>query len=197
MNRRSILLLALLVLLIAGCTTTPPSRFYVLTAQPAVEQKSAIPKLVVGVGPVRLAAYLERPQIVGWESSNQIKVEEFDRWGGTLEGNISWVMAENLSQVLGSDAVVSFPWEPAVVPNYQVAIDIRRFDPASDNQVHLSAQWRILGDDGRAMLAIEKTALSEPLESTEFAAQVAAQSRALGRLSDAIAARILELEARR
>lgn len=197
MNRRSIRLLPLLMLLLAGCSTTPPSRFYVLTAQPAVEQKPATSSLVVGVGPVRLVAYLERPQIVAWESANQIKVEEFDRWGGTLEDNITWVMAENLSHALGSSAVVSFPWERAVLPEYQVAIDVRRFDPSSDNRVYLSAQWRILGDDGRELRAIENSTLNEPLEGSGFAAQAAAQSRALGRLSDAIAAKILELEARR
>lgn len=191
------MLLPLLVILLASCTTTPPSRFYVLTPQPASPINSKASNLVVGVGPVRLVAYLERPQIVARDSSNQLKVEEFDRWGGALEGNITWVMAENLSYVLGSDAVVTFPWERAVMPDYQVAIDIRRFDPANDNLLHLSAQWRILGDDGRALYAIAKSELSEPMENSSFAAQVAAQSRALARLSAVIATRIGALRSSR
>lgn len=176
-----------------GCTTTPPSRFYVLTPQASAVEASRTADLVVGVGPVRLVDYLERPQIVARDGANLLRVEEFDRWGGTLETNVAWVMAENLSRVLGTDAVVTFPWERAVVPRFQVAIDIRQFDPASDNQVRLIAQWRILGDDDRALYAIEKSELTEVMGGTGFAAQVAAQSRLLARLSEAIAARIKQL----
>lgn len=191
-NIKRLLLLSAVVLL-AGCATTPPSRFYLLTPKAALPGGSKVSNLVVGVGPVRLVDYLERPQIVARDSANQLRIEEFDRWGGTLETNITWVMAENLSQVLSTDAVVTFPWERAVVPDYQVAIDIRRFDPAPDNQVLLSVQWRILGDEGRKLYAIEKSEFSEAMEGSGFASQVAAQSRALARLSDAVAARIRSL----
>ena len=187
------LLLLLAVVLLSGCTTTPPSRFYVLTPKTSAPAGAMLSNLVVGVGPVRLVDYLERPQIVARDSENQLKIEEFDRWGGTLEANITWVMAENLSQALGTDAVVTFPWERAVVPDYQIALDIRRFDPAPNNQVLLSAQWRILGDEGRQLYAIEISEFSEAMEGPGFAAQVAAQSRALARLSDAVAARIGKL----
>lgn len=186
-------LLPLLVLLLVGCTTTPPSRFYVLTPQATSLVDAKDFDLVVGVGPVRLVAYLERPQIVAREGDHLLKLEEFDRWGGTLETNITWVMADNLSRGLGTDAVVTYPWERAVVPDYQVSIDIRRFDLTADGEVHLSAQWRILGDDGRELFAIEKTELSEPMSGSGFAAQVAAQSRVLANLSDTIAAKIAQL----
>lgn len=187
---KNIRLVLLAITLLAGCTTTPPSRFYVLTPQASSAGASAHSDLVVGIGPVRLVAYLERPQIVARDSANQLRVEEFDRWGGTLETSIAWVMAENLSRALGTDAVVTFPWERAVIPKYQVAIDIRRFDPTPDNQVWLSAQWRILGDEGRALFAIEKSEMNEPVQGSGYAAQVAAQSRLLARLSDEIATRI-------
>jgi len=102
-------------------------------------------------------------------------------------------MAENLSRELGTDAVVTFPWERAVLPDFQVAIDIRRFDATGSGEIQLSAQWRILGDDGRKLFAIQKSEFIEPMENAGFAAQVAAQSRALARLSNAIAVQIGEL----
>jgi len=82
MNYFKILLLLLIMLVLVGCSTTPPSRFYVLTPQATSNVDTKDFDLVVGVGPVRLVAYLERPQIVARESANQLKVEEFDRWGG-------------------------------------------------------------------------------------------------------------------
>ncbi len=191
-TRTALSLFALLLLL--GCAT-PPSRFYVLTAQSQAGPEPPAADLTLGVGPVRLVPYLERPQIVARERGNRLKIEEFDRWGGTLEASVTWVMAENLSRSLGTDAVVTFPWERAVTPDYQVAIDVRQFDAAADGQVRLIAQWRILGDDGRRLYTIGRSDIREPLSGQGFESQVAAQSRALARMSDEIAAALRELRA--
>jgi len=192
-TRTGLLLFALLLLL--GCTTTPPSRFYVLTAQSQAGSEPPAADLTLGVRPVRLVPYLERPQIVAREEGSRLNVEEFDRWGGSLEASITWVMAENLSRSLGTDAVVTFPWERAVIPGYQVAIDVRQFDAGADGQVRLIAQWRILGDDGRRLYTIGRSDIREPLIRQGFEGQVAAQSGALARMSDEIAAALRELRA--
>ena len=118
----------IIALMLAGCATSSPSRFYLLTPVDAVDQGPALEHLVLGVGPVRLAAYLERPQIVGRASANRLNVEEFERWGGTLEANVTRVVAENLSRSLGTESVVTYPWERALAPDYQVAIDVREFE---------------------------------------------------------------------
>ena len=65
----------MLSLTLAGCSTSPPSRFYLLTPGEAALEGPALKDLVLGVGPVRLAAYLERPQIVARKSVNRLKVE--------------------------------------------------------------------------------------------------------------------------
>jgi hypothetical protein len=193
--KKLILLLLPPLLWLTGCSSTPPSRFYVLTAEVAGSGgETRYPDLVLGVGPIRLADYLERPQIVARASDNRLQVEEFDRWGGSLETNIKWVMAENLAQALGTNAVVAFPWERAVVPRYQVMIDIRRFDPTAGNLIRLGAQWQILGEDGRELLSIGRSDISEPIVGAGFEAQVAAQSRALARLSLEIVDRLQPLE---
>ena len=177
----------MLSLTLAGCSTSPPSRFYLLTPGEAALEGPALEDLVLGVGPVRLAAYLERPQIVARKSANRLKVEEFDRWGGTLEANITWVVAENLSNNLGTESVVTFPWERALVPDYQVAIDVRQFDLSNPGQVRLTALWRLLGPRGEKLHVIRKSDIREPVWGAGFDAQVAAQSKALARMSLEIA----------
>jgi len=184
-----------ILLMLLGCATTPPSRFYVLTPQSQAGPEPPVADLTLGVGPVRLVPYLERPQIVARERDNRLKVEEFERWGGTLESSVTWVMAENLSRSLDTDAVVAFPWERAVTPDYQVAIDVRQLDASDDGQVRLIAQWRILGDDGRRLYTIGRSDIREPLIDEDFEHQVAAQSRALARMSDEIAAALRGLRA--
>ncbi len=186
----------LVLLLLAGCGTTPPTRFYLLTPEENVSGNEVLPQdMVVGVGPVRLADYLGRPQVVLRESSNRLKVEEFERWGGSLESNVSRVVAENLTALLGTESVVTFPWERAVLPGYQVAIDIRRMDAMPNNATRLTALWRILGDDGRKILAIERTDITQQAADASIEALMAAQSRALAALSKQIAAKIRGLSA--
>jgi uncharacterized lipoprotein YmbA len=179
---------------LAGCATSTPSRFYLLTPGEAAPAGPALEDLVLGIGPVRLAAYLERPQIVARKSANRLKVEEFDRWGGTLEANITWVVAENLSRDLGTESVVTFPWERALVPGYQVTIDVRQFDLIRPDEVRLTALWRLLGPRGDKLHAIRKSDIREPVAGEGFEAQVAAQSRALARMSLEIAEAIRRLE---
>lgn len=190
---RSVLWL-MLSMTLAGCATSTPSRFYLLTPGEAAPEGPALKDLVLGIGPVRLAAYLERPQIVARKSANTLKVEEFDRWGGTLEANITWVVAENLSRDLGTESVVTFPWERALLPGYQVTIDVRQFDLIRPDEVRLTALWRILGPRGEKLHAIRKSDIREPVTREGFEAQVAAQSRALAQMSREIAEAIRRLE---
>ncbi len=44
--------------------------------------------------------------------------------------------------LLGTESVVTFPWERAVQPGYQVAIYIRRLDAMSNNKTRLTTLWR-------------------------------------------------------
>lgn len=177
----------ILMFMLAACTTSTPSRFYLLTPGVAGGGGPPIENLVVGVGPIRLATYLERPQIVVRENSNRLNVHEFDRWGGNLEANISWVVAENLSRSLGTESVVTYPWERPVKPDFQVAIDIREFELVGPREVRLTALWRLVGADGETLHAIRRTRISTPVAGEGFEFQVAAQSDALARMCREIA----------
>ena len=50
--------------------------------------------------------------------------------------------------------------------------------------------------DGRELLAIRRTDIQEPISDSEMGTLVAAQSRALGRMSEEIASAIRELHSR-
>ena len=181
------LCLMLLAMLLTACTSTSPtSRFYVLTP---VEQASGAQAagLIIGMGPLRLPAYLDRSQMVSQTDANQLRLDEFERWAGDLSANINDVIAENLSRMLGTDQVVTHPWARAVPVQYQVALDIRRFDVTRDNNVYLLAQWRLFKNDGKKLLEIKRTELTQPVNGGSHSARAAAQSVALAKLSRQIA----------
>ena len=71
-----------MLLFVGGCSRTQPSRLYVLTpvAVPAAQQAGvATHSLALGLGPVELPQYVERPQILTRTGPNAFDLAEFDR----------------------------------------------------------------------------------------------------------------------
>src|SRR5262249_15427544 len=103
--------IVLLLLTLGGCSNTSPTRFYVLSAM--TDQAAAVPGKgpAVGIGPITLPQYLNRPQIVTPVSGNQLAVAEVDQWGGDLNDNVTRALATNLSSLLETDRVFPFPWK--------------------------------------------------------------------------------------
>ncbi len=182
-------------LTLTGCATSAPAHFYVLNPvhEGAVEFTS---QTTVGVGPVVIPAYLDQPQMVRRATANRLDVNEFDRWGGPLQQDLTRVIAQNLSGYLRTPRVVTYPWETAVPVDYQVTADIRRFDAAIDGDVHLEAVWAIFRDGGRRLVHMTQASIRVPVLGEDLDAVVRAQSDAVGELSEAIAHRISEMSGR-
>ena len=165
---------------------SPPTQHYVLS--PVIEATSnataspAAP-LVVGVGPVNLPAYLDRPQIVIRLAPDLIGISEFDQWGEALRDGITRVVAVNLARLLPENRVVTFPWHSTEAIRYQIVLDIVQLDGPAGGSVALDARWRVLDPSG-SEVAAHISRLSEPAGAGTTAA---AMSRALGALSHDIA----------
>ena len=84
-------------------------RFYLVTPLEGAQAAAPAPGPGVVVAAVRLPKYLERPQLVTRSGDNRLQLEEFHQWGGNLGKDLTRVLAENLSRLLGSDAVVAAP----------------------------------------------------------------------------------------
>jgi uncharacterized lipoprotein YmbA len=186
----------LAVALVTGCASSPPVRFYVVTplAGPAPAARAPGPGVVVAA--VRLPEYLERPQLVTRSGDNRLQLEELHQWGGNLAKDLTRVMAENLSLLLASDAVVAAPHTLRMRPDYRVEIEVLRFERAGDARVHLAAKWWLQrGSDGTPLASPTTTLASEPLpEGASAELTVAAMSGVYGELSRAIAQAISRQE---
>lgn len=192
------LFLALVVLLSnAGCARTQPSRFYALTpvweSRPLTDEELFAEGDRIGVGPVEIPSYLDRPQIVTQKGFHQVHLAEYDRWAGSLKENINTVIAENLSALLPGRQVFIFPWKSATEVRYQIVVRIIRFDPKPDEQVGLDAYWAVLGGESQKMLFDKTTHIRLPLSGKSYNDIVGVQSMALGELSREIAEAIMTL----
>jgi len=189
-RRRPLILGALTLLAVAclGCRSSPPTQHHVLspviaTSSPGMSDTALL--CVVGVGPVSLPAYLDRPQMVLRTAPDDIDVREFDQWGEPLRDGITRVVAVNVARLLPESLVVVFPWRSTEKIRYQIVVEVAQMDGPAGGNVTLDARWRVLDASGK-QIAARAVHLSEPAGGGA-ATTASAMSRALGTLSRDIA----------
>jgi len=184
-----ILATCLCLALLAGCGVTPPARFYILTPVDDSGTKTA-PGPALGVGPVTFPAYLERLEIAHRSGDNQLQFADQDRWAEPLKTTFSRTLAENLSVMLPTDQVNLFPWGRSTLIDYQISIDVMRFDADASGTVTLIAGWEIIQPDDAPAASRQRRSYTETAGGMVYPAIVAAQSRCVERLARDIIATI-------
>jgi uncharacterized lipoprotein YmbA len=192
-SRRSVSAVASAVALIAGvsgCASVPETRFYVLTPVALAEQpsdRSGGNRPIVGLRPVELPAQLDRPQIVTSVGGNVLHLAEFDRWAAPLGDNFTRVLAEDLARLVLAERVAVFPWIGSRPIDYEVAVEVSRFDGTLGGDCWLVAAWAV---SRRGVKEATATGTSSYRESAggSYAAMVSAQSRLVAALGRDIAA---------
>ena len=195
--RRRLAILAVLAagLTLAGCAETPPTRFYTLSPlenAPGGTPPASLPELTVGVGPVTLPPYLDRPQLVTRAGGNRMVLADFDSWVEPLQGMFTRVLGENLALLLGTDDVLQLPQNRDFALDRQVEVDVTRFDVDDAGNAVLDARWWVYGRNGDKLLRSGRSTVSEPAAVDDYTAAAAALSRALGAMSTEIAQAIAD-----
>ncbi len=195
--RRRFLLLGLGLLFVLGCASSPPTRFYTLSSlqEGGIERRGSTSDqgFVITVGPVKFPGYLDRAEIVTRSSSNKIAVSDFDVWGGSFEENFSRALAENLSVLLSTEIVTVYPRFHPEFAKYQIGVDVIRFDGSLGGDVSLIARWAIFEGKEKKLVSVRKSTIIEPSGAKSYEAMVAADSKALEKLSREIAETIKTL----
>ncbi len=139
------------------------------------------------MGPVSLAGYLDRINLVTQEAPNQLGVAENHRWAGDLSSSITNVTAANLGRLLQTGNVQSYPWQSDREIDYQVTLEIRQLHSQSDGYAIIEAGWRAYSLPDRRLVASKTFTDREALTEDGYNASVAAQSILLERLARNIA----------
>jgi len=172
----------LCLVILAGCGVTPPARYYILT--PVVDSEvTTVAGPALGIGPVDFPAYLDRPEIVHRSGDNQLYFADSDRWAEPLKTTFSRTLAENLSVMLPTDQVSLYPWARATRVDYQITIDVARFDADAGGTVVLTAGWELVRPDDNTILSRHRQTYTEATGGLVYPAVVAAQSRTIERLA--------------
>ena len=179
-------MIAVAMLAVTGCGSTPPSNHYQLD-EPAATRLSGIDRgIAVGVGPVILEPYLDRPQIVIRGAGHKLELSEFNRWSEPLKDSISRVIIVNLSNMLESTRVFQVPRRNKTIPlEFRIEIEIARFDGELGGDALLVARWTLYGRQEKALLT-KVSIISESSDGEGFDNLIAAQNRTLHKLSKEI-----------
>lgn len=143
--RSMVLVLSVLVPTLWGCAGTAPSRYYGLSPMAASEStpsKESRP-FTVGVTRLTLPEFLDRPQIATRLGPHEIRYDEFNRWAEPLKDNLSRVLGENLSALLGPDRVLVSSGAGALSADYHVWVEVIQFDAGPGGDFSLAAQWSL------------------------------------------------------
>jgi len=185
----------------AGCAvsclgSSPNVTFYTMKGVAGSPVAGAPAGLAVGVGPIRVPRYLDRPELVRRpdESSSRLEVDDFSRWAGGFASNVLSALGENLGVDLDTEKVIVYPTEVPFALAYRVAVDFRAFEGVSGDALVLRANWliRAIGSENGPWTG--QSTIRRAIAGSGNEALVAAHNEALGLLAEAIAKRIAELE---
>ena len=193
----AVLLAALLLTSCAG--TSPRVDFYMLTANavPVAGVAGSCSSQAISVGPVSWPRYLDQPRIVTRVGANRLEVNEFKRWGGSLEDDFVRTTIENLSGLLQSELVVNYRRSSRFSPVYRVEMEVLRFDGALHGDVALDVRWGIIEETTGQFELVTTSNIQKSTSGADYDALVNASSAALTQLSEEIAAQLALLCAAR
>lgn len=171
-----------------GCATPLREQFYTLTPPRSVTAPAAA--AIVVIDPITLPADVDRPQLVVSSGEHEVRILEQQRWAAPLQNAIPRVIAARLEA--GGYRVVVYPEVAAITPHYRVNLAIQRFESTPGKQALVAARWNVRTVASGLVRSGQRVEI-EPVASADYATLVAALSRALARIGDAVTSTIQDV----
>lgn len=183
-------------LLLGGCISLPNSpmspnpRLYMLSAveETQVSKKINItPGVIIGVGPVKIPEYLDRPQMVTKDKEGILKFDEFDRWGESLDLGLVRLVRQDLTVMLPGSRLVLYPWDSVIAVKYQVILEVVQLDSELDRDMSFVVQWTVIDVQNSKAVIIKRSEFHQPINLQNYAGLAQTLSTACALLSIQIA----------
>jgi uncharacterized protein len=190
--------------LASGCSS-PPSQLYVLSSQPATSTAAqARSDVAAGSGSSRpkgasrpdaapvvavtvtVPDYADRSNMVERTGANQLKPIYTAQWAENLGVTATRAVSENLTSLLPSDDVVMLPSRSRRSFDYQVNLDLTRFESDPQGVATLAGRWSI-SDTAGTERASGRVYRTEAASEEGYAGMAEAMSRNLAAASEDIA----------
>lgn len=181
---------------------SPEVRQFMLGVEALAPAEIGAPDVSVVVGPVRLPAYLERPELARLAADGELELDPRHRWLGSFEENFLRAASLGVAQRLGSSQVVSHPSKAPFPIEYVVRLHVDDLVVEAGGTMRVAIRWALVGPAGRGTEPSEGPPVRlfsfderRPGVGSSAAARVRAYEGVLGELAVRIAAAIVEAEA--
>jgi uncharacterized protein len=193
------------IVVFSGCSVLAPkqdrTRFIMLTSttsgslnNPRAAANPALTSAAIGLGPIQLPEYLDRPELLIRTSPNEFELSERDRWAEILTDNFRHVLANDLTNLLGTTNIVQYPWYPGTRLDYVVQIQVQHFEAGTNQTAELAAHWELRTPETEQMLASREAQFSRRLTSLTGDAAAAGLSEDVAALAAQISLTIVQAE---
>jgi uncharacterized protein len=176
-------------LVLAGCGSSPPSRFYTLSSVPPDAPLSSLetPASPLVLGKLTVPSILDRPEIATRVNATRLEYSESRRWAAPLDKLVRRALADDLSARMGDRDLMA---NSAATTAFLV-VDISEFDSAPNGEVTLDARWAVTSRPDEVLPVSAEHAHLQLQPQSGVADDVAAtMSQALAMLADRIVARL-------
>lgn len=182
------------IVYLAGCSTSPPTRFITLsTTAPGAARSlggagTAIP---VALGAIRLPPDLDRLALVRRIGANRLNINGTVQWGGPLDDLIADTLAFDMAARLpkGEFILPGIP-KPRTGNMRFLLVTFQTFVAGPDNRVALRAHWELADAHTRDIIVDKDSKINVQASSSEGEDIAGAMSQALGELADQMASEI-------
>ena len=182
---------------LSGCISIPNSpmpRFYALSALDRTEVIKDSPKMIIGIGPVKIPEYMDRPQIVTEDKDKMLHFAQFDRWGESLDLGLARLIREDLTVMFPGTKLTLYPWNPSIDVKYQVLIEVVQLDNEFDRDMSFVVQWTVIDLQSSKIVIIKRSEFHQPIVPPNYSGLAKTLSTACASLSNQIAEELSLLE---
>jgi uncharacterized protein len=150
---------------LAGCSflkpAKPTARFFVLTPMSAAGAESAASNgLAVGLGQVKVPAYLFDTSLAVRKSTNVIEYLPSAFWAERLNTGFANVLAADLAIALPTDRIHLAAWQRDQVAA-EIHVTLEQFDVDKSGSGVLVARWRVVSPGGEQVLKAGTSRLAQ------------------------------------
>ena len=181
--------IVVLILGLTACGRSPKTNFYMLNAENASDSHLQQEDRGVGIGvwKVELPILLDRYEIVTRTGLYSVELADFHQWAGGLVNNMTRLIASELGRRLQTDRVVMSPWPSYRKHDYQLKIQVQRFDGVLGGETVLSGAWSLLNAQGNKEIVRKSFNFKTQTKGEQYSDMVAALSQLTVMLSEQVA----------
>ncbi|MCX5712782.1 MAG: PqiC family protein [Candidatus Omnitrophica bacterium] len=144
-------------------------------------------KGIIGIGPVRIPEYLNRPQMVTRGKDALLTFAQFDRWAEPLDSTILRLLDQDVAAMLTGSETVKFSWGILVPVKYQVTVDVIQIESDLNNNMKMIARWSIFDLEPKELIFTKSSEISVPVEPHDYFGMSNALGAIVANLSSEVA----------